>query len=248
MKIETKIQSQHKLRNRIKEQIRNRTNERMEKQIQIFQNKNKTQTNIPHNTTQGAFNKLEDHRSNNTTKFKTNPNLFIYNDNSKELEEYRNSSDYEQMWEIAIDKWTRNWNFYRERLTDSILEKFQLNNKRQKRQTKEDCFELTGQNLNGSAIGPQDIFIEHYDCDAEEIINVKYYELNKISTCKFKPLDLDMTKTEVQLLSKAQAVEIKAYAVAGTIKERVEWCSQHTHYIGANRPSYYVSDAQRTKI
>ena len=57
-----------------------------------------------------------------------------------------------------------------------------------------------------------------------------------------------MTKTEVQLLSKAQAVEIKAYAVAGTIKERVEWCSQHTNYIRANRPSYYVSDAQRTKI
>ena len=49
-----------------------------------------------------------------------------------------------------------------------------------------------------------------------------------------------MTKTEVQLLSKAQTVEIKAYAVAGTIKER--------NYIRANRPSYYVSDAQRTKI
>ena len=57
-----------------------------------------------------------------------------------------------------------------------------------------------------------------------------------------------MTKTEVQLLSKAQAVEIKAYAVAGTIKEFVEWCSQHTDYIRANRPSYYVSDAHRTKI
>ena len=57
-----------------------------------------------------------------------------------------------------------------------------------------------------------------------------------------------MTKTEVQLLSKAQAVEIKAYAVAGTIKERVEWCSQHTDYIRANKPSYYVSEAQRTKI
>ena len=57
-----------------------------------------------------------------------------------------------------------------------------------------------------------------------------------------------MTKTEVQLLSKAQAVKKKAYAVAGTIKERVEWCSQHTDYIRANRPSYYVSDAQRTKI
>ena len=152
------------------------------------------------------------------------------------------------MWEIAIDKWTRNWNFYRERLTDSILGKFSMDNKRQKRQTKIDFVELTGQNINGSATGPQDIFIEHYVCDAEEITNVKYYELNKISTCKFKTLDLDMTRTEVQLLSKAQAVEIKAYAVAGTIKERVEWCSQHTDYIRADRPSYYVSDAQRTKI
>ena len=37
------------------------------------------------------------------------------------------------MWEIAIDKWTRNWNFYRERLTDSILNKFIMNNKRQKK-------------------------------------------------------------------------------------------------------------------
>ena len=123
-----------------------------------------------------------------------------------------------------------------------------MNNKRQRRQTQIDFVELTGQNINGSATGPQDIFIEHYDCDAEEITNVKHYELNKISTCKFKPLDLDMTKTEVQLLSKAQAVEIKAYAVAGTIKERVEWCSQHTDYIRANRPSYYFSDAQKTKI
>ena len=57
--------------------------------------------------------------------------------------------------------------------------KFQLSNKRNKRQTKEDYVELKGQNINGSAVGPQDIFIEHYDCDAEEITNVKYYELNK---------------------------------------------------------------------
>ena len=123
-----------------------------------------------------------------------------------------------------------------------------MNNKRQKRQTNIDFVELKGQNINGSATGPQEIFIEHYNCDAEEITNVKYYELNKISTCKFKPLDLDMTKTEVQLLSKVQAVEIKAHAVAGTIKERVEWCSRHTDYIRANRPNYYVSDAQRIKM
>ena len=185
---------------------------------------------------------------NNNTKFKTNPQYFTYDTIIKELEEFKNSSDYEAMWEIAIHKWTRNWNFYREQLTNSIIEKFKMNNKRQKRQAKVDFVELTGQNINGSATGPQDVFIEHYDCDAEEITNVKYYELNKISTCKFKPLDLDLTKTEVQLLSKAQAVEIKAYAVIGTIKERVEWCSQHTDYLRANIPSYYVSDARRTKL
>ena len=54
-----------------------------------------------------------------------------------------------------------------------------MNNKRQKRQTKVDFVELPGQKINGSATGPQDIFIEHYDCDAEEITNVKYYELNQ---------------------------------------------------------------------
>ena len=180
---------------------------------------------------------------------KANNNSQHFNNTKiKELDDFKNSSDYEAMWEMAIDKWTRNLNFYREQLTDSMLEKFGMKNKRQKRQTNIDFVELKGQNTNGSATGPQDIFIEHYDCDAEEITNVKFYELNKISTCKLQPLDLDMTKTEVQLLPKAQAVEIKAYAVAGTIKERVEWCSQHTNYIRANRPSYYVSDAQRTKI
>ena len=139
----------------------------------------------------------------------THPKYFN-NTKIEELNKFKNNSDYEAMWEVAIDKWTRNWNIYRERLTDSILEKFGMNNKRQERQTKIDFVELKGQNINGSATGPQDIFIEHYDCDAEEINNVKYYELNKISTCKFKPLDLDMTKTEVQFLSKAQAVELKA--------------------------------------
>ena len=44
----------------------------------------------------------------------------------------------------------------------------------------------------GSPTGPQDIFVEHYDCEINEMSNVKYYELNKISTCTFKPMDLEM--------------------------------------------------------
>ena len=58
-----------------------------------------------------------------------------YTNNTKidKLNNTKNYSDYEAMWETAIDKWTRNWNFYRERLTDSILNKFNMNNKRQKK-------------------------------------------------------------------------------------------------------------------
>ena len=62
--------------------------------------------------------------------------------------------------------------------------------------------------------------MEHYDCDVDEISSVKYYELSKISTCKFTRLDLEMTKTEVKLLSNARAVEIKAFAVTGTKKKK----------------------------
>ena len=250
MKVETKIQMEQRLKNEARQRIKDSINEKMEIQIQHFKNKNKTRNcntiNNYHTFNPKKYDNLQHYvfQHNHTNTYPKYLNITKV----EESNNTKNYSDYEAMWEIAIDKWTRNWNFYRERLTDSILKKFNMNNKRQKRQTQIDFVELTGQNINGSATGPQDIFIEHYDCDAEEITNVKYYDVNKISTCKFKPLDLDMTKTEVQLLSKAQAVEIKAYAVAGSIKERVEWCSQNTDYIRANRPSYYVSDAQRTKI
>ena len=100
----------------------------------------------------------------------------------------------------------------------------------------------------GPPTGPQDIFVEHDDSEINEISNVKYYELNKISTCTFKPMDLEMEKTGVQLLSRAKAIEIKAFAVEGTMKETVHWCSQHIDYIRASRQNYYNSDAQRTKI
>ena len=76
-----------------------------------------------------------------------------------------------------------------------------------------DLIELTSQNANGLATGPQNFFIEHYDRAVDKISKVKYYELIKIILCNIKPLDLEMKKTEVQLLSKARAVQIKAFAV-----------------------------------
>ena len=228
MKIETKIELEHRLHERLKDPI----NDRMTERIKYFQNKNKA-LNKHSNNSQYKYTEKPNNVTNrlihnhNHTNFKIYPAYFTDNTKIKELEEFKNSSHYKAMWERAIDKWTRNWNFYREQLTNSILEKFNMNNKRQKRQTKIDFVELPGQNINNSAIGPQDIFIEHYDCNAEEITNVKYYELNKISTCKFIPLDLDMKKTEVQLLSKAPAVEIKAYTrLQEQSKNGVEWCSQ----------------------
>ena len=61
-------------------------------------------------------------------------------------------------------------------------------------------------------------------------------------------MDLAMEKTGIQLLSRGKTIEIKAFAVEGTIKETVHWCSQHTDYIRAIRQNFYYSDAQRTKI
>ena len=90
-------------------------------------------------------------------------------------------------------------------MTDSIISKLKLYQKRQKRRANLQSIELTGQNSNNSATRPQDIFVKHYDCEVDQISNVKYYELNKISTCKLKPLYQELTKTEVQLLSKARA-------------------------------------------
>ena len=96
----------------------------MELQIKHFQNKNKTKnakdTSKLHTSNQGRYNYLQHYVFNNNTKFKTNAQYFN-NTKIEEIEDSKNSSDYEAMWEIAIDKWTRNWNFYREKLTDSIL-------------------------------------------------------------------------------------------------------------------------------
>ena len=158
MKIDTEIRSKYKIKQNIREQIKEHIQERIEKHIENFQKKNKTKTNNINVTDQDNFNKLMDHVFNNKTKFETEIYELPPKYTSPDLTEFKNSTDYEQIWEIAIDNWTRNWNFFREQLTDSILEKFQLNNKRNKRQTKGDYVELKGQNINGSAVGPQDIF------------------------------------------------------------------------------------------
>ena len=110
----------------------------MEKHIKNIKNKNKIKIHTSNTIEREKFNKLMNHASENQTEITADSNSIkdIYNNTA--LENFKNSSDYEEMWNIAIDKWTRNWNFYRVHLTNSILEKFQLNNKRQKRQTKED--------------------------------------------------------------------------------------------------------------
>ena len=114
MKIDTEIRSRYKTKQNIREQIKEHIQERIEKHIENFQKKNKTKTNNINVTDQDNFNKLMDHVFNNNTKFETE----IYELTSKytppDLKEFKNSTDYEQMWEIDIDKWTRNWNFYRD--------------------------------------------------------------------------------------------------------------------------------------
>ena len=93
----------------------------MTERIKYFQNKNKTlnkqSNNLQINYT-GKLNNLTKHiiHNHNHKNFKSYPEYFTYDTNIKELEQIKNSTDYEAMWEIAIDKWTRNRNFYREQL------------------------------------------------------------------------------------------------------------------------------------
>ena len=158
MKIEPQIELEQRINNKVKQRIKDRLNERMIVHIKNFEHSNKTR-----NITYTKINRHNKHNSSNYTQYIynniNNSQYLSYNTNIDE--KFKNSSDYEFMWEIAIDKWTRNWNFYKEHLTDHILNKFDMNKKRQKRQTQ--IVELTGQNINGSATGSQDIFIEHYD-------------------------------------------------------------------------------------
>ena len=163
MKIEAKIELEPRLYEPVKQRLKDRINDQITECIKYFQNKNKTLNKHSSNSEyeyKGKPNKLTNHitYNHNHKNFKSYHEYFTYNRKIKELQDFENNTDYEAMWEIAIDKWTRNCDFYREQLTDSIISKFNLNNKRQKRQTNID---LTGQNINGSATGPQYIFIEH---------------------------------------------------------------------------------------
>ena len=203
MKIETKTQLEHQLHNNAMERIKDRIHERMQERIKHHHHKNqikdKQSKYLRTNNTNYAEHLIN---KTNRTALKLNKENIHHAAKITDFGEFPNRTHHEAMWDVAIDKWTRNWNFYREKLTESILPQLKIHHKRRKRQTDIELIESTGQNANRSATVPQDIFIEPYDCDVEEISNAKYYELNKISTCKLKPLDLDLTKTEVQLLSK----------------------------------------------
>ena len=116
MKIETKIQLEHRLHNKVKERIKDPINERMQERLKHHQHntkiKKKTKhfrTNKPNNTN------YREHFATNTnyTTFKFYPEYIHHETKLKELEDFKNSTDYEEMWNIAIDKWTRNWNFYK---------------------------------------------------------------------------------------------------------------------------------------
>ena len=73
MKIESKLQLEHRLNNCVKQRIKDRINERITVHIKNFQNKNKTiKSNTSYSLNQEKFNKLKNNVFNNNTKFKTN--------------------------------------------------------------------------------------------------------------------------------------------------------------------------------
>ena len=73
MKIKTKIQLEHRLKNDVRQRIKDRIKEGMEVHIKHFQNKNKTKnakdTSNLHTIDQERHNNLQHHIFNNNTKF-----------------------------------------------------------------------------------------------------------------------------------------------------------------------------------
>ena len=95
-----------KTKNDARQRIKDRINERMEIKIQQFQNKNKTNNTKEkgnlHTIDQQKYTNLQHHVFANNIKVNTNPQHFN-NTKIKEFDDFNNSSDYEAMWEIAID-------------------------------------------------------------------------------------------------------------------------------------------------
>ena len=108
MKIDTQKQSQYKIQNKLKEHIKDRINEKMEKHIKNIKNKSKIKIHTSNTIERENFNKLMKYVSDNQTELTADSNTIndIYNNTA--LENFKNSSDYEEMWNIAIDKWSRN--------------------------------------------------------------------------------------------------------------------------------------------
>ena len=118
MKVETKIQMEKRLKNEARQRIKDRINEKMELQIQHFKSKKNNTKNyytikIYHTFNPQNYDNLQHYvfQHNHTN---TSPR-YLNNTEVEDSNNTKNYSDYEAMWEIAIDKWTRNWNFYRER-------------------------------------------------------------------------------------------------------------------------------------
>ena len=100
MKVETKIQLEQILKNDARQRIKDRINEKKEIQIKRFQNKNQTRNekdiNKFHTIDQQKYTNLQHHVFNNYTKVDTDPQHFI-NTKIEELDDFKNSSDYEAM-------------------------------------------------------------------------------------------------------------------------------------------------------
>ena len=96
MKVETKIQMEQRLKNEARQLIKDRINEKMEIQIKHFKNKNKKRNDK-------AINNYQTSHQNHTN----NHPKYFNNTKTEELNNFKNNSDYEAMWEIAIDKLTR---------------------------------------------------------------------------------------------------------------------------------------------
>ena len=83
---------------------------------------------------------------------------------------------------------------------------------------------IDNRNIFTTKSGVQDIFVTHYNCSPQHITHMKYYKINKIGECKFKPAHFHILPALVSIFSQIQTFQVRAYAIYAKLSNIESFC------------------------
>ena len=101
-----------------------------------------------------------------------------------------------------------------------------------------DTFEEQKINISRK-FGPQDIYVNHYDCSPHSETKMEYDTLNKIAPCKISPDEIEHTPVRVNVYAKARAREFRAFKLKVEIQRQVVTCREIANKRRADFLNFY---------